>query len=106
MSSAAFHTASMSVQVVSCGEVLKAKRMDPRYVGPANDRTDVRPRATRGGGRAPKRGVSSPTLAATCRCPPAGAWKFPEANRRTRRRLHEGPVRILTVRELWSRLAG
>jgi hypothetical protein len=32
MSSAVFHTASMSAQVVSCGEVLKAKRMGPRYV--------------------------------------------------------------------------
>jgi hypothetical protein len=32
MSSATFHTASMSVQVVSCGEVLKAKRMGPGYV--------------------------------------------------------------------------
>src|SRR5580658_6062607 len=32
MSSAAFHTASMSAQLVSCGEVLKAKRIRPRYV--------------------------------------------------------------------------
>src|SRR5579862_6912145 len=31
MPSATFHTDSMSVQVVSCGEVLKAKRTTPRY---------------------------------------------------------------------------
>ena len=35
MSSATLHTASMSVQVVFCGEVLKAKRTGPRYVRPA-----------------------------------------------------------------------
>ena len=41
MSSATFQTASMSVQVVSCGEVLKAKRIGLRYVEPPRHRTDI-----------------------------------------------------------------
>src|SRR5579863_7819331 len=48
MSSPTFHTASMSAQVVFCGEVLKAKRIQPRYIRSTRERT-ARLRTTSGG---------------------------------------------------------
>ena len=41
ISSAALKTASISAQVVFCGEVLMAKRMRPRYVPPVKRRADL-----------------------------------------------------------------
>src|SRR5437016_1617779 len=61
MSSATFHTASMSVQVVFCGEVLKAKRIDPRYLRVADDPVEP-PNLVRFSGRRSSKGQLPPRL--------------------------------------------